>query len=255
MLKKCSICGEEKHASLEYFYKKLDGLMAKCKVCTSESDRLYREKNKEKITMRKKIHRTNNVNQYKQKDSEYYSKSRREILEKKKKYYLDNKEKKSEYNRNYRSLNNENLKINGKEYSQNNKGKIIAYQKQYRFLNRLQLNEKKRIERLEKRKADLSYRILHNLRSRVNLAVKGKLKSNKTIELIGCSIHLLRSHISAQFKQGMSWDNYGEWHVDHIRPCASFDLSDPEQQRLCFSYTNLQPLWANENLIKGAKWG
>jgi HNH endonuclease. len=54
----------------------------------------------------------------------------------------------------------------------------------------------------------------------------------------------------------MSWDNYGRdgWHIDHIRPCASFDLTDPEQQRQCFHYTNLQPLWAADNIRKGAKW-
>ena len=61
-------------------------------------------------------------------------------------------------------------------------------------------------------------------------------------------------HLEAQFKPGMTWDNYGlkGWHVDHIRPCASFDLRDPEQQRRCFHYTNLQPLWAEENLKKGS---
>ena len=51
----------------------------------------------------------------------------------------------------------------------------------------------------------------------------------------------------------MTWDNHGEWHIDHIKPCASFDLTDADQQRECFNYTNLQPLWAKDNLSKGAK--
>jgi hypothetical protein len=55
------------------------------------------------------------------------------------------------------------------------------------------------------------------------------------------------------FLEGMSWDNYGKWHIDHIRPCSSFDLSDTEQQKICFNYKNLQPLWAEDNLRKGAK--
>ena len=51
----------------------------------------------------------------------------------------------------------------------------------------------------------------------------------------------------------MSWDNYGDWHVDHIRPCASFDLTNEDEQRICFHYKNLQPLWGPDNLEKGAK--
>jgi hypothetical protein len=69
-------------------------------------------------------------------------------------------------------------------------------------------------------------------------------------------VEQLRQHLEAQFTDGMSWDNYGRdgWHIDHIRPCASFDLTDPEQQRQCFHYTNLQPLWAADNIRKGAVW-
>ena len=79
-------------------------------------------------------------------------------------------------------------------------------------------------------------------------------KAKSTLELIGCSISELRAHIEAQFKPGMTWANHGKWHIDHIRPCASFNLTDPEQQRQCFNYKNLQPLWAEENLRKSDKW-
>jgi len=74
------------------------------------------------------------------------------------------------------------------------------------------------------------------------------------MELIGCSAEELVAHLEAQFTEGMTWENYGEWHVDHVRPCASFDLTDPAQQRQCFHHTNLQPLWAEENLTKGSFW-
>lgn len=63
----------------------------------------------------------------------------------------------------------------------------------------------------------------------------------------------LRAHLEAQFQAGMSWDNYGEWHIDHIKPLASFDLEDTDQLKLACHYTNLQPLWAKDNLSKGAK--
>lgn len=80
-------------------------------------------------------------------------------------------------------------------------------------------------------------------------------KHQSTFELLGCTLEELYAHIEAQFLPGMSWGNYGHdtWHIDHIKPCASFDLTDPEQQRVCFHYTNLQPLWAIDNIRKGAK--
>ena len=73
------------------------------------------------------------------------------------------------------------------------------------------------------------------------------------MKLLGCSSEFLRQHLERQFKPGMSWENHGQWHLDHIKPCASFDLSKPEQQRICFNYKNLQPLWAIDNMKKGAK--
>lgn len=79
-------------------------------------------------------------------------------------------------------------------------------------------------------------------------------KAARSVELLGCSINELMKHIETKWQFGMSWDNYGKWHLDHIRPCASFDLLDPQQQRDCFHYTNLQPLWALDNQRKGALW-
>lgn len=75
------------------------------------------------------------------------------------------------------------------------------------------------------------------------------------MELLGCTIEELRTHLEAQFQEGMTWDNYGRdgWHIDHIKPCSSFDLLKEAEQRECFHYTNLQPLWAKDNLSKGAK--
>lgn len=71
--------------------------------------------------------------------------------------------------------------------------------------------------------------------------------------LLGCSAKELRRHLESQFKPWMNWGNYGRWHIDHIQPCASFDLTDPKQQEICFHYTNLQPLEAKKNIRKRAK--
>lgn len=97
------------------------------------------------------------------------------------------------------------------------------------------------------------FKLIQNLRHRIYNALKRNTKSGHTLELIGCSIENLKLHIESKFKTNMSWSNYGDWHVDHIRPCSSFDLSKPEEQMKCFYYTNLQPLWKSENRSKGAK--
>ena len=75
------------------------------------------------------------------------------------------------------------------------------------------------------------------------------------MELIGCSVSKLMKHLEGKFQDGMTWETRGVhgWHVDHIIPCKVFDLTDPEQQKQCFHYTNLQPLWAEDNLKKGDK--
>lgn len=101
-------------------------------------------------------------------------------------------------------------------------------------------------------KTDIGFRIKKACRLRIWKTLKrcGQLKTQQTEQLIGCSITHLLNHIQIQFQPGMTWDNYGEWHIDHIKPCAAYDLSDPLHQRLCFHYTNLQPLWAADNLRK-----
>jgi len=99
------------------------------------------------------------------------------------------------------------------------------------------------------------YKLKNSCRARLHRAVKGLGKSDATFVLIGCTPVELQAYLESKFTEGMSWANYCHdgWHVDHIRPCASFDLSSPQQQRECFHYTNLQPLWAQDNFCKGAR--
>lgn len=105
-----------------------------------------------------------------------------------------------------------------------------------------------------RRASDPSFRIGRNLRKRIWKVLKLNLKSDSCDALLGCSYEELKGHIESKFEDGMSWDNYGEWHLDHIKPCSLFDLSLEDQQRECFNYTNLQPLWAKDNLSKGNKF-
>lgn len=110
---------------------------------------------------------------------------------------------------------------------------------------------------LKRYHSDPEYRLIVNYRTRLNNALKHNWKSGNTITLLGCSVTELRAHLEKQFQPGMTWENYGcGWHVDHIRPCANFEnLADPDQQRKCFHFSNLQPLWALENLKKGDSYG
>jgi hypothetical protein len=103
---------------------------------------------------------------------------------------------------------------------------------------------------------DQNYRIKRNMRVYLWKKLKGVHKAGTTFNLVGCTLEELKAHLENQFKLGMSWDNYGQpgWEIDHIRPCASYDLTKPEQQKECFHYTNLQPLWGIENATKKHKY-
>jgi len=116
-------------------------------------------------------------------------------------------------------------------------------------------NETRRKNLQRRRDEDPQYNIKMALHVRLYDAVKRQkgIKSFKTNELLGCSVDQLCTFLEAEFTDGMAWENYGQWHIDHIRPCASFDLTIPEEQRKCFHWTNLQPLWALDNMRKGAK--
>jgi hypothetical protein len=110
-----------------------------------------------------------------------------------------------------------------------------------------------RVYEKKRRKTDIIWKIKKNLRHRVWAVLKGANKSAKTIELLGCSLEELKKHLEKKFEDGMDWNNYGVWHLDHIIGCANFDLSDPEQQKICFHYTNLQPMWGEKNIQKGSR--
>lgn len=114
----------------------------------------------------------------------------------------------------------------------------------------------KREERLARYRDDPHYRMTILMRTRIGKLIKRGDKSASTKVLLGCDRETFITHIEKQFKPGMTWDNWSMhgWHVDHIRPLISFDLTVPEQQKAAFHYTNLQPLWAVENMIKGGKY-
>jgi hypothetical protein len=95
-------------------------------------------------------------------------------------------------------------------------------------------------------------RIARSLRIRVSLAVKSDQRAGSAVRDLGCSIARFKLFIEYQFKSGMTWDNRGEWHLDHVKPLSSFDLTDRQQFLDACHYTNYQPMWAEDNIKKGA---
>jgi hypothetical protein len=154
--------------------------------------------------------------------------------EEQKAYYIKNREKIISYSSMYRELHRE---------------KILSYLRDYRGSNK----EKTRVYNKNRLMVDINFKLRCNLRKRISQALKNNYKSKSTTELLGCSINELRTWIESQFQDGMSWDNYGSWHIDHCYPCAAFDLTQPYEQKICFNWLNLQPLWARENIQKSDK--
>ncbi|MFA1819029.1 hypothetical protein ACDX78_02295 [Virgibacillus oceani] len=226
-LKRCTNCGDSFPATSTYFNKncqKKDGLTPRCKRCLNAQAKVYRVNNKEKIRATKQ---------------KIYERDKERIKAKVKVYREENREKVAARKRKYQEENREIIKAKRKKYYQKHKEERSAYFAEY---------QRKRL------KNDSHFRLKYVLRRRVLHALNGEIKSGRTLDLIGCSVRDLKKHLEKQFQPGMSWSNYGEWHIDHIRPCASFNLADEDQQKECFNYKNLQPLWAAENLEKGAKW-
>lgn len=138
--------------------------------------------------------------------------------------------------------NKESLKVGFRKYAKTTKGHVVRRKVQNKL--RSKQTSQKRIE--------------HNMRVRIANGLRSVPKSQHTIQLIGCSWVALKIHLESLFQLDMTWNNYGKgegkWSVDHIRPLTSFDLTSSEQQKQCFHYTNLQPLWYMENSRKGGKY-
>ena len=161
-------------------------------------------------------------------------------------YRKANKDKIKSYAKAYRESNKDKIKDSRKAYYESNKNKVKAHTKAWREANK----DKRNAYEIQRRKTDPLYKIKGNLRTRTHDAFRrnGYSKNTKTQEMLGVDWEIAKTHIERQFKKGMSWNNYGEWHIDHIIPLASA-TTEEKLKKLCH-YTNLQPLWAEENLSK-----
>lgn len=137
-----------------------------------------------------------------------------------------------------------------KDYYEKNKHAVIERVKRYRKEKREKYLKARRARKIKRWSTDDQYRLRELYRHKIYLVLSGKCSGKKIERLIGCSVSNLKNHFESMFKTGMSWENYGEWHVDHKRPLILFDLKKEAELLSAFHFSNLQPLWAHENRKK-----
>ena len=221
-------------------------------------------------------------------NKKYYPKNKKKILQKNRRYILKNKDKFREYLKQYRFKNKAKIKKDHKEYSLKNRVKILKGKQKWRLKNKNKLKKYQKLyylktadkkkeyslknrvkirERMRKyipgytkkrRQIDPVFKLVLIMRSRFRnfLKLKKITKINKTLELVGCTPKKLKKHIEKQFLPGMNWDNYNfeTWHIDHIRPISLAKTMDDIIRLKLMHYTNLQPLWAKDNIKKSNKY-
>lgn len=213
---------------------------------------------KEKRKEYSKTYLKNHPKERKETCKKYRLIHREEILKKHKKYNLLHKEeikqKSKEFRKNHKKeiqTYRDNNKEKFKKYCEENVEKRKECQKEYYQKNKIQINK----DRKNRYITNIQFKLNILLRGRFYKALKRYQKSGSAVRDLGCSIPELKIYLENQFKEGMSWDNwmYSGWHIDHIVPLVSFDLTNREELLKAVHYTNLQPMWGEENMKKGSK--
>ena len=200
--------------------------------------RIYRSRNREAYNAYCQSRRVANPDAVLAASLNYYRKNKEALNKKSRAYHIKNSGRVSAYMKKYRSENRDKLRKLNKDWHSRNKDSQREKQRVY-LNNRL--------------KTDPTFRLVFYMRSRMRQALKAKGVKHlcKKIEMLGCDAPFFRSFLESQFTPMMTWKNYGSyWHVDHIIPLASFDLSDSENQKRAFHYSNCRPLEGSENLLK-----
>lgn len=221
-MKICNCCNAEK--DLEEFHKNSkfkDGLNNICKYCQKIKSKEYYNKNREKVKLGVSNYRNNNLEKVNNFVKENYNKNRESLLEYKKIYYIKNRD------------------------------EMLRMSKDYYEKNKKAIHEKSKLYISYKRKTDPLYKLKDSIRTLILRSLKsdGYIKSKKTESILGCNISEFKIFIENKFIDGMTWENHGKWHLDHIIP-TSWGNNESEILNLNH-YSNFQPLWAKDNLSKG----
>lgn len=205
--------------------------MKTCKLCNIELDEsnFHRNNNsKDKLDSRckpcckayKKEYRINNIQEYKKRRNDAYLKIKNDPSFKSKKAKYD------------------------KEYGIKNKDKIYNRLKAWRNKTKSTRNKVANTWQKNKRKTDINYKLRCYVSNYMRDYLKSKKDGRSYKRFVSYSINDLINHLESKFTKGMTWENYGEWHIDHIVPVSNFDFTDENNITICWSLENLQPLWA-----------
>lgn len=254
MNKICTRCKETK--SFDEFTKdknSKDGFARYCKPCRNAMKRESYLRNRDKNLAKMKAYREANPGKIAATKKRCYEAKKDEYLAKNKKRYAENKEEILAKCAEYRAKNKEKIRARDRAYKKANRGELNRKQLAYQKRMADKLNEYSRNYVRERRKTDKVYALKENIRGRFRyeLAKRGETNQIKANQYLGCSWLELRAHLESQFTDGMTWDNYGQWHVDHIVPLAI--AKDRTQLIELCHYMNLRPMWAFDNISKGAK--
>lgn len=238
-LLKCNRCGELKPTSEFYRHKQRKcGFSSECKICVRPRQKAYYDTHREAIIEGVKKWGKDNPEKLKVNKKRAYERNREEVLKRQSEYVKKNATSVSKRQREWRDKNADKLRAK-REALRNENPEMVRDRERRAYRKKVSTPEG---------------RVIRFMRSRIWQAVvrKAGRKSNRTLILIGCTTKQLKAHIESLWLPGMTWENYGlrGWHIDHIKPCAAFDLTDAGEQTRCFHYTNLQPLWASDNLKK-----
>jgi predicted DNA-binding transcriptional regulator AlpA len=232
-----------------------DEIVVKTKICLTCKKEFISKREQMKYCS---VYCKKHFNEYIVKNYQRTKRWRKENIEKNKimkhENYLNNREERLKKAREYRIKNRKNINNYAEKYRGNNIELLRQRDKNYRIKNREQYLGLSRKKYYKYMKENPNFKIRTYLGHRLYAVLdrKNNVKKSSIMKYLGCSIEELKKYLENKFRDGMSWGNYSKtgWHVDHIRPCASFDLTKEEEIYKCFHYTNLQPLWAKENMIK-----
>jgi hypothetical protein len=243
-IKRCTKCNEEKDISCFSKDKSVkSGFYSRCRTCCSLENQSKTKEQRDRVNQKSRERR---------REERLSDPAKVQAIRKyKQEYYLKHKQRLVQYSTEYNHTHRERHLEHIRAYGARNKHKRALYLSE----NADKIRETKRIRELERYNSDIDFKIRKSLRTRINKAISRGDKTLNLREYLGCSIEELKTYLESKFQPGMTWDNWGfaGWHIDHIRPLASFDLTNIEEFKVACHYTNLQPLWAKDNLSKANK--
>ena len=238
-MKKCTKCGKiKKYSEFHRYKKRYVSWCKRCRALDRASD-IYKERILLEEIGKRRCTLCNAIKLIEEFEKNGKGKSYRCTLCKRKldiERYYRNHDKSLASARKYRNNNLEKTRARYREYYKKNRKRLIDYTK-------------------NKIKYDIQRKIRHNLSVRIKKVLRGERKYQKTMDFLECSAVDFKAYIESQFDDKMCWENWGDyWHLDHIRPCNSFDLRNEDEQKACFHYTNYQPLSKRDNIVKSDKY-